>query len=91
MVAMQAAPFERRAPMLTRLAALTIAASFVLGGLTSDDLIGKSLAWRLEMGSIVTLAALVQLGGLLWLRWRLAKDAMPPTAAGVPGAGGSGG
>jgi hypothetical protein len=59
------------APDLRRGAALTLAASFALGGLTSDDLIGTSLAWRLEMGSIVTLAALVQLGGLLWLRWRL--------------------
>ena len=80
------------APDLRRGAALTLAASFVLGGLTSDDLIGTSLAWRLEMGSIVTLAALVQLGGLLWLRWRLTRDGVPPgAAAGVPGTGGSGG
>jgi hypothetical protein len=34
------------------------------------DVIGRSLAIRLEMGSIVTYSALVMLGGLLWYRGR---------------------
>jgi hypothetical protein len=44
--------------------------SFGLSVPTMHDLIGKSLAVRLEMGSIVTYGSLVMLGGLLWYRSR---------------------
>jgi hypothetical protein len=43
-------------------------ASFVLSLPTLHDLIGKSLAVRLEMGSVVTYGSLIMLGGLLWYR-----------------------
>jgi hypothetical protein len=43
-------------------------ASFVLSLPTLHDLIGKSLAVRLEMGSVVTFGTLIVLGGLLWYR-----------------------
>jgi hypothetical protein len=45
-------------------------ASFALSVPTMHDVIGRSLAIRLEMGSIVTYSALVMLGGLLWYRSR---------------------
>jgi Glycosyltransferase family 87 len=64
-----------RAPDLdadTRKGALGVMlAAFVIGVLTTDDIVGSRLAGRLEMGSIVTLAALVMLVGLLWLRRRV--------------------
>jgi glycosyl transferase family 87 len=47
--------------------------AFVLGVLTTDGLLGRSLGGRLEMGSIVTMAALLMLVGLCWLRRRLAE------------------
>jgi len=43
---------------------------FVLSLPTLHDLIGKSLAVRLEMGSIVTYGSLIMLGGLIWYRSR---------------------
>jgi glycosyl transferase family 87 len=46
-------------------------AVFLLGGLTAPGLVGRAAAERLEMSSVVTLAALVLLGGVLWLRPRL--------------------
>jgi len=42
--------------------------SFALSIPTMHDVIGKSLAVRLEMGSIVTYGSLIMLGGLLWYR-----------------------
>ena len=42
--------------------------SFALSLPTLHDLIGKSLAVRLEMGSVVTYGSLIMLGGLLWYR-----------------------
>jgi len=45
-------------------------ASFVLSLPTLHDVIGKSLAVRLEMGSVVTYGSLIMLGGLLWYRSR---------------------
>jgi hypothetical protein len=42
--------------------------SFALSLPTMHDLIGKSLAVRLEMGSVVTYGSLIMLGGLLWYR-----------------------
>jgi hypothetical protein len=42
--------------------------SFALSIPTMHDVIGKSLAVRLEMGSVVTYGSLVMLGGLLWYR-----------------------
>jgi hypothetical protein len=45
-------------------------ACFVLSIPTMHDLIGKALASRLEMGSVVTYGSLIMLGGLLWYRTR---------------------
>jgi hypothetical protein len=45
-------------------------ASFALSIPTMHDVIGKSLAVRLEMGSVVTYGSLIILGGLLWYRSR---------------------
>jgi hypothetical protein len=44
--------------------------SFALSIPTMHDVIGKSLAVRLEMGSVVTYGSLIMLGGLLWYRSR---------------------
>lgn len=41
---------------------------------TMHDLIGKALAVRLEMGSIVTYGTLILLGGLLWYRSRAPRE-----------------
>lgn len=51
-----------------------LAASFALSLPTLHDLIGKSLAARLEMGSVVTYGALIMLGGLLWYRSRAPRE-----------------
>jgi hypothetical protein len=50
-------------------------ASFALSVPTLHDLIGRSLAIRLEMGSIVTYGSLIMLGGLLWYRSRAPREA----------------
>ena len=42
--------------------------SLALSVPTLHDVIGKSLAVRLEMGSVVTYGSLIMLGGLLWYR-----------------------
>ncbi len=44
--------------------------SFALGLAAESDLVGRRLAWRLEMGSLPTLTALLVLGTLLWYRGR---------------------
>jgi hypothetical protein len=49
-------------------------ASFALSIPTMHDLIGKSLAVRLEMGSIVTYGSLIMLGGLMWYRSRAPRQ-----------------
>lgn len=49
-------------------------ACFALSVPTMHDLIGKSLAVRLEMGSVVTYGSLIMLGGLLWYRSRAPKE-----------------
>ena len=49
--------------------------SFALSIPTMQDLIGRSLAIRLEMGSIVTYGSLIMLGGLLWYRSRAPREA----------------
>jgi hypothetical protein len=48
--------------------------SFALSIPTMQDLIGRSLAIRLEMGSIVTYGMLIMLGGLLWYRSRAPRE-----------------
>jgi len=48
--------------------------SFALSVPTMRDFIGKPLAMRLEMGSIVTYGALIMLGGLLWYRSRAPRE-----------------
>jgi Glycosyltransferase family 87 len=48
--------------------------SFALSLPTLHDLIGKSLAVRLEMGSVVTYGSLIILGGLLWYRSRASRE-----------------
>jgi hypothetical protein len=69
-------------------AAAVLAVAFVLGGLPMPGLVGEAVAERLEMSSTVTLAALVLLGGVLWLRARLAEAPLPADAQGQPpGAG----
>ena len=50
--------------------------SFALSLPVSHDLIGKSLAVRLEMGSIVTYGSLIMLGGLLWYRSRAPRQSL---------------
>ncbi len=52
--------------------------SFILGGVLSPGYVGKTLAERSEMASLPTVATLVLLGGLLWIRARY------PTARGAP-------
>jgi hypothetical protein len=49
-------------------------ACFALSVPTLHDVIGKSLAVRLEMGSVVTYGALIMLGGLLWYRSRAPEE-----------------
>jgi len=48
--------------------------SFALSVPTLHDVIGKSLAVRLEMGSVVTYGSLIMLGGLLWYRSRAPRE-----------------
>jgi alpha-1,2-mannosyltransferase len=67
-------------PALRRLSMGAVLSAFVLGVLTTDGVWGRGLAGRLEMGSIVTAAALAMLGGLYWFRRR---------SADLPSAGGS--
>jgi Glycosyltransferase family 87 len=56
-----------------RLAGITLWTGFILGGLTSRGIVGKTLAGRLEMTSIVTISALIVLSGILLLRRRLGE------------------
>jgi hypothetical protein len=49
-------------------------ACFVASIPTMHDVVGKSLAVRLEMGSIVTYGVLIMLGGLLWYRSRAPRQ-----------------
>jgi hypothetical protein len=49
--------------------------SFALSLPTLHDVIGKSLAVRLEMGSVVTYGSLIMLGGLLWYRSLAPREA----------------
>ena len=58
-------------PALRTIARRVVLASFALGVLTTDGLWGRAIGGRLEMGSVVTLAALTMLGGLLAFRCRL--------------------
>jgi glycosyl transferase family 87 len=48
--------------------------SFALSIPTLHDLIGKSLAVRLEMGSVVTYGSLILFGALLWYRSRAPRE-----------------
>jgi hypothetical protein len=61
-------------PRTRRVVGGILLASFVLSLPTLHDLIGKSLAARLEMGSVVTYGALIMLGGLLWYRSRAPRE-----------------
>lgn len=62
----------RVAARTRRVAGGVLLVAFVIGGLTAHGLVGRAVAETLEMTSVVTMAALVLLGGLLWLRPRLA-------------------
>ena len=48
--------------------------SFALSVPPMHDVIGKSLAMRVEMGSIVNYGSLITLGGLLWHRSRAPRQ-----------------
>ena len=61
-------------PRARRVIGGVLLASFVLSLPTLHDLVGKSLAVRLEMGSVVTYGALIMLGGLLWYRNRAPRQ-----------------
>jgi hypothetical protein len=59
-----------------RVARNVMFACFALSLPTLHDVIGKSLAVRLEMGSVVTYGSLIMLGGLLWYRSRAPRQAL---------------
>jgi hypothetical protein len=61
-------------PRLRRLLRNVAFVCFVMSVPTMHDVIGKSLAVRLEMGSIVTYGTLIMLGGLLWYRSRAPRQ-----------------
>jgi len=61
-------------PRMRRILRNVMFISFALSVPTMHDVIGKSLAVRLEMGSIVTYGSLVMLGGLLWYRSRAPRE-----------------
>jgi glycosyl transferase family 87 len=61
-------------PRSRRVLGGVLIASFALSLPTLHDMIGKSLAARLEMGSVVTYGALIMLGGLLWYRSRAPRQ-----------------
>jgi hypothetical protein len=61
-------------PRTRRVAGGVLLAAFLIGGLTAHGIVGRAVAERLEMTSVVTLSTLVLLGGLLWLRPRLPAD-----------------
>lgn len=60
-------------PPTRRVAGGVLLASFLIGGLTAPGFLGMALAETLGMASVITVATLVLLGGLLWLRPRLAS------------------
>jgi Glycosyltransferase family 87 len=72
------------APRTRRVAAATLLVSFALGGLTTEDLLGRALANRIEMASAITVAALVVLAGLVVVRTRLGAAPRAPRPAGPP-------
>jgi hypothetical protein len=57
-----------------RLAAATLFVPFILATLASPELIGDRLSAVLEMSSTLTIAILLALAGLLWLRPSLSAD-----------------
>ena len=56
-----------------RISGAILLSSFALGGPSSREIVGKSLSGRLEMSSCITLAALIVLAGMFWLRGRLLR------------------
>lgn len=64
-----------------RVLSAVLLAAFALGVLTTRSVVGRDLAWRFEMTSAVTWAGLILLGGVLWLRTRVAREPGPPAAA----------
>jgi hypothetical protein len=61
-------------PRTRRVLRNVMLASLALSIPTMHDLIGKSLAVRLEMGSVVTYGSLIMLGALLWYRNRAPRQ-----------------
>ncbi len=61
-------------PRTRRVLRNVIFISFAMSVPTLHDMIGKSLAIRLEMGSVVTYGSLIMLGGLLWYRSRAPRE-----------------
>jgi hypothetical protein len=61
-------------PAIRRLAAIALFVPFALGTLASPELVGDRLSTILEMSSVLTLAVLVALSGLLNLRSHLPAE-----------------
>jgi hypothetical protein len=59
---------------LRRLAAVTLFVPFIMGTVASPELIGDRFSEILEMSSVLTMAVLVTLAGLLWLRPYLPEE-----------------
>ena len=57
-----------------RTLAILLSVSFVLGGLMSQGIVGKKLSWAMDMTSVVTVSALIQMIAALFLRWRLVSQ-----------------
>jgi len=58
------AEFRRRLRLLTWL-------SFGLGMAAATDIVGHEFAWRMEMGSLLTMMTLLGLATLFWYRFRI--------------------
>jgi hypothetical protein len=80
----RAAPLPART---RRVAGGVLLASFLIGGATGAGMIGFEPADTLGMSSAITVATLVLLGGVLWLRSRLPAGLPDRAGEGVPAAG----
>jgi hypothetical protein len=61
-------------PVVRRLAAVTLFLPFIVGTVASPELVGDRFSEILEMSSLLTIAVLMTLAGLLWLRPYLSAE-----------------